>query len=148
MNVGTRLAEVRKKLGLSQAELADLVGVSLRSQKRYESGGRIPDATYLERLRSAGGDVAYVLSGEGVPTETKRYSLMDGNPDADLLARVLAALDGEIERGRLVVNSEKKARSAVTLYRASRRTGVIDPQLVEQVALLAAECRLPSKGPQ
>lgn len=59
-----RLKVEREALGLSQQALAERVGVSLRSQQNYESGSRVPDATYLGALAAAGADVLYVLTGE------------------------------------------------------------------------------------
>lgn len=64
MGVGERIAEERKRLGLSQHAFADRVGVSLSSQKRYEKGDRAPDTGYLEGLKKQGIDVRYVVSGE------------------------------------------------------------------------------------
>ncbi len=58
-----RLQEERKRLALTQQELADLCGVGARSQRNYESGERMPDATYLAALAAAGADVLYVLTG-------------------------------------------------------------------------------------
>lgn len=140
MSVGDRLTEIRKKLGLSQAKFADLVGASLSSQKRYEIGERIPDASYLERVRQAGGDVAYLLSGDGAPPSGKKYySLRDKNPDWELLARVLDGIETEISQSGMTISSEKKSRTVVMLYRAFRASGVIDPQMIKEALCLAAD---------
>lgn len=64
--VGARLTEVRKDLGLSQAAFAELVGVSLSSQRRYENGTRSPDTDYLAGLKRCGIDVDFVLTSIGV----------------------------------------------------------------------------------
>jgi len=61
--VGKRIAEERKRLGLSQAAFAQKVGVSLSSQKRYESGERVPDSSYLEWIILFGIDISYLLTG-------------------------------------------------------------------------------------
>lgn len=61
MTVAQRIAEERKRLGLSQAAFADAVGVSLSSQKRYEKGEREPDTAYLSALAGFGVDVGYVM---------------------------------------------------------------------------------------
>lgn len=61
MSVGKRIAEERKRTGLSQAVFAERVGVSFSSQRRYEDGRSSPDTTYLAALREAGVDVAYIL---------------------------------------------------------------------------------------
>lgn len=41
-DVGSRIAQLRKKSGLSQQQLADLVGTSTSAIGNYESGLRIP----------------------------------------------------------------------------------------------------------
>lgn len=64
MGIGERIAESRRRLGLSQTAFAERVGVSLSSQKRYEGGEREPDTSYIKSLRSLGVDVEYVLTGE------------------------------------------------------------------------------------
>jgi transcriptional regulator with XRE-family HTH domain len=62
-SISTRLREERKRLRLSQGELADLLGIHRNSQARYERGEREPDTAYLEAIGKAGVDVGYVLAG-------------------------------------------------------------------------------------
>ncbi len=62
MNIGKRLVQERKRLGLKQTAFAKQIGVSLSSQKRYESGEREPDTSYLKRAISMGVDVSYILT--------------------------------------------------------------------------------------
>ena len=63
MSFGTRLAEERKRLGLKQAEFADLVGTDVPKQSLYENDRRELRADYLARLAEAGIDIVYVLTG-------------------------------------------------------------------------------------
>lgn len=63
MNIGKRIVEERKRKGLSQTAFAELVGISLSSQRRYETEERAPDTVYLSALSKAGVDIAYVLTG-------------------------------------------------------------------------------------
>lgn len=63
MSLGDRLREVRKEMGLSQTELAEIGGVMRNSQGFYERGTRPPDAGYLEKIAAAGADVVYILTG-------------------------------------------------------------------------------------
>ncbi|MFZ6875395.1 helix-turn-helix domain-containing protein [Undibacterium sp. Di27W] len=62
-DLGDRLRDERKRLGLNQLEFADLGGVKKNAQMNYESGERSPDADYLSALLKAGVDVMYVLTG-------------------------------------------------------------------------------------
>lgn len=63
MSFGTRLAEERKRLGLKQAEFADLVGTDVPKQSLYENDRRELRADYLARLADAKVDIVYILTG-------------------------------------------------------------------------------------
>lgn len=60
----SRLREERKRLGLSQDELATMGGVKLNAQSNYENGKRAPDADYLARMAAQGVDVGFLFTGE------------------------------------------------------------------------------------
>lgn len=62
--LGSRLREERDRLQLSQQELADACGVTMRSQRNYEKDERLPDAAYLAALTQVGVDALYVLAGD------------------------------------------------------------------------------------
>ena len=64
VGIGERIAEERKRIGLSQAAFAERVGVSFSSQRRYENGTRTPDTQYLSALVDAGVDMDFVFSGK------------------------------------------------------------------------------------
>lgn len=49
-DVGQRIAEIRKKLGLSREKFGKLTGVSARTIVRYEKGEYIPPAKFIKRL--------------------------------------------------------------------------------------------------
>ena len=61
---GQRLRAERERLGLSQAEFAELGGVKRSSQHIYENDVRVPDLRYLERVRDAGADLEYLVLGK------------------------------------------------------------------------------------
>ena len=62
MSIAERIVSERKRLGLSQADFAIRLGVSLSTQKRYEKGVRSPDVSYLDSLLRIGVDVLFVLA--------------------------------------------------------------------------------------
>jgi transcriptional regulator with XRE-family HTH domain len=62
--MGSRLREERKRLGMNQTDFAKAIGVHLNTQSRYEKGDRDPDTAYLSAIAKAGVNVAYVLTGE------------------------------------------------------------------------------------
>lgn len=63
--IGSRIAEARRESGgMSQTELGELVGVTIRSVQAWESGEVIP-YRYLRQLESAlGKPAAWFLHGE------------------------------------------------------------------------------------
>ena len=63
MNFGARLAEERKRLGLRQAEFAELVGTDVPKQSLYETGKRELKAPFIAKLADANVDILYVLTG-------------------------------------------------------------------------------------
>jgi transcriptional regulator with XRE-family HTH domain len=63
MGFGARLAEERKRLGLKQADFADLVGTDVPKQSLYENDRRELRADYLARLADAQVDILYILTG-------------------------------------------------------------------------------------
>ncbi|WP_095093784.1 helix-turn-helix domain-containing protein [Pseudomonas sp. Irchel 3A5] len=62
IDIGSRLKQERKRLGLSQKEMGELGGVAANAQGKYESGERAPRADYLAALAKAGVDVLFVLT--------------------------------------------------------------------------------------
>lgn len=66
-DLGSRLKEERKSLGLSQQEFGAIGGVEANAQGKYESGERIPRSDYLAALGKKGVDILYVLSGKRTP---------------------------------------------------------------------------------
>ena len=62
-----RLREERKRLGLTQEELAIIGGVKVSAQSIYERGVRVPNAIYLANIAKAGVDVLYVVTGKRAP---------------------------------------------------------------------------------
>jgi transcriptional regulator with XRE-family HTH domain len=84
--IGARLRQERKRLGLSQREMGLLGGVAANAQGKYESGLRAPKADYLAALARAGVDILYVLTNRRVATLhlDSAFAKVDGvaaNPD-------------------------------------------------------------------
>lgn len=63
-NFGERLRQERKRLGLTQDELAEQGGVKKGAQFNYENGVRNPDTEYLIAIAAIGIDTQYLLHGE------------------------------------------------------------------------------------
>ena len=61
-----RLKQERKKLGLTQAQVAEKCGISGRMWGDYERGVSQPKAELLFQFEKAGIDVNYVMTGKTV----------------------------------------------------------------------------------
>lgn len=68
MNVDffSRLKIERKKLHLSQIEIAERCNVSATTYSNYELGKRKPDAEFLQKFSDIGGDVHFLFTGKKV----------------------------------------------------------------------------------
>ena len=112
MSVGKRIAEERKRLGLSQEAFAELVGVSFSSQRRYEKGEREPDTKYLEALRKAGIDASYVLSGIALE-QRQRNALEHSMEDFGCaFASILKITDSQLIQASKAVNKRLEIPNA------------------------------------
>ena len=63
VTIGDRLREERLQLGMSQTKMADVGGVTKKTQALYEKGERHPDSRYLAAIAEAGADALYILTG-------------------------------------------------------------------------------------
>lgn len=62
-HIADRLLLERKRLGHSQAEMATIGQVHIRTYQLYEKGARVPDAECLAGLYGRGVDILYVVTG-------------------------------------------------------------------------------------
>lgn len=67
--LGARLREERVRLGLTQSELAEIVGIHKNSQGNYENDVKSPDSKYLSGLAEHGFDILYVVTGTRLPPQ-------------------------------------------------------------------------------
>jgi len=75
-----RLREERKRLGLTQAEMAQRGQVRPQSQTLYETGKQAPGLAYFLSLAATGIDVCFLLTGErasGERLSAEENSLID-----------------------------------------------------------------------
>lgn len=65
-DIGVRLARIRESLNLSQAELAEQIGISSRSYQNYEQGKReFPTSLVYQLCSSLGVNSHWLLTGRG-----------------------------------------------------------------------------------
>jgi len=65
MKLCNRLKIARESLRKSQKEMAELLGVGLKSWQIYEQGTSVPGGKVFEALAMMGFDVNWLLTGEG-----------------------------------------------------------------------------------
>ena len=79
--MGDRIAELRHKYGLSQAELARSLGLSVSAIAMYEQGRREPSVSILIALAAAlGVTIDYLLTGQPPQQSTLVPGLVDAPP--------------------------------------------------------------------
>lgn len=62
--ISERLRQERKRLKLTQEQVAEAGNVHRKAQGNYEGGTRAPDAVYLAGIAKLGIDIMYVVTGE------------------------------------------------------------------------------------
>ena len=67
-HVGRRMRERRVALGLTQQEMAELIGVTYQQAHKYEKGAnRVAAGRLLQVARALGVEVGYFFEGLGAP---------------------------------------------------------------------------------
>ena len=74
-----RLREERKKLALSQEQMAAFGGVQRNTQSLYERGERKPDIEYLANIAKAGADILYIITGKHIPIKSSTLNARETN---------------------------------------------------------------------
>ncbi|MDY0011314.1 MAG: helix-turn-helix domain-containing protein [Rhodocyclaceae bacterium] len=134
-DLGGRIREERERLGLSVAKFAAGAGVSDRSQRNYEAGDRLPDASYLVAAGALGADTDFILTGEKAAWRILAESV---TKECEILERVVRDLEEAILQRGLRVDPEKKAKYVVFLYRAARWGAPTHGQVIEEMLTLGS----------
>lgn len=106
--IGARLAICRSEIGVSQAAMAEAIGVSHRAYHSYEKGKRgVPVEALIKMQNQYEVDVAWLLLG------TK--SIRAGH-DFDALKRIEMSLDQYLESANIKIKSEKRGAIVARWY--------------------------------
>ena len=96
VSFGRTIAKLRKKMGLTQTELADMLKVSNKAVSKWENGGGYPEITLLPALSEIlGVSIDYLLKGDtqGIAIAgnilVDIVNLLDKYPEKNMLANVL-----------------------------------------------------------
>ena len=133
MTIGRRIKEERTRLKLKSKEFAEMVECHPVTQSNYETGKRVPDLEYLEKLAAIGVDVGYIVSGQRgqMPLTPEEKELLRLYRSASLpgkAAAVAALTAGGIPaspRQSVTIGGDNKgyvAGEGITVYASAKRT--------------------------
>ena len=87
--MGERIAQLRRSKGLSQAKLAQALGLSTSTIAMYEQGRREPSASTIITLADAlGVTIDYLLTGHPSPKSSAAFGI--DNNHSQLIATIFA----------------------------------------------------------
>lgn len=127
MSIGERIAEERKRLGFTQLAFAEKLGISISSQKRYETNDRAPNIHYISAIADIGADIGYVMTGSRDRRKHLAFAADLDKRTAESLA--LAALDLDTE-------SFAEAVSTIPYDRKNDSNAVLDALINNSPPLL------------
>ena len=120
--IGQNIAELRKKKGLTQEELAEKMCVTAQAVSKWERDASYPDVTVLSALAQAlGVSVAAILEGEQSAPELKEAA-----PDA--IARRVVCIDAHLGPA----NMDAKVQFPVTALKKMMDNGVLKQMIDDE----------------
>ena len=79
-NIGKFIRENRKKMGLSQAELAEKLGVTYQAVSKWENGKNLPDMLVLKELSDLFNvNIDEILNGKEQKKKSNKMYLIINN---------------------------------------------------------------------
>lgn len=147
-SIGERLRSERSRIGLTQAQMAERLGVSLRTQLAWEKGDSTPNAEHLALAAQAGADVQFVVSGlaeiEEIRTSkvvarepTSVYGRGPPVPDRQRLARALAAVAEGLAGSERTLPPERYADLVLATYDLIADPAATPGQVVKLIRAVA-----------
>ena len=125
--IGGRLKQWRIALGLTQAQLAERLGVHIGVLKKYEQGLNVPGGEALAAIAKTGVDMRWLLTGEGEmlpkPAPDKAFEAI---PYARRLEKIGLLLAGMTEQEAAAVLDEMFARASSAAEAARLRRALTD----------------------
>ena len=91
--IGWRIARARKERGLTQEELAELIGVSPRSIQGYEAGKVVPYRRLAQLAEVTNRELAWILEGDAAATAID---------DPEVLERLVTAVEDVSEQAKRI----------------------------------------------
>lgn len=129
---GSRLAQERKRLGLSQRDLAERMGIGRSAVGMIETDRSPLDAERLVSLGDHGFDVLFVLTGERGHVAAGRLL------DWDLCIAIYQRIDAWSKRRGVRLPDEKVAVLVKLLYLQAALRGTLDDTTFNESMRIAA----------
>lgn len=130
MSIGGRIFEIRKALGLNQADVATELGISHGALVNYEKGLREPPASvilgFADKYKVS---AAWVLTGEGRPDQAS----LD-----ETYARSIATAWTYLSRGGDEVEKDALIKLGAALFQYLLEHGEISDAMSEKLLSLSA----------
>ena len=129
MSMGSRIAEARRKCGMTQESLAEKVGVSFQAVSTWENDKNLPDTEHLKKLAGALGVTVDSLMDEG----ERGWELKPMTPDPDHMYTYIKAKAqaGKLEQTLKVLPFVREKHSA---QKRKSKTGEV-PYIVHPLTL-------------
>ncbi|WP_086381999.1 helix-turn-helix domain-containing protein [Caballeronia sordidicola] len=127
-SIGARLLSERERIGLTQSRVCEITGVSRKTQFTYETGARLPDASYLAAIDAAGLDLLYIVTGRR----------MNGSINDALLQDVLRRVDDAVAEANSKMTVEIKARLISLVYLTASESGRVDQEVLNKAVQLVS----------
>lgn len=132
--IGSRLATVRSRIGLSQDAFAQALGVSKRAYINYERGEREPPAGLFKAIYDLYG-IDYLWLMSGTDPEPQKAGVEGVN--FSLIVEVVGELEKQLAVIGRVMKPEHKARVIRALYQFGLENGRITKDVVASVLEVA-----------
>lgn len=125
-SIGARLRLWRISLGLTQAQLAERLGVHIGVLKKYEQGVNVPGGEVLAAIAKTGVNMTWLLTGEGeMRVQVPDTPDISSSPYARRWEKIMALVEGiEDEEERAAFLDELFARARQTAELADLRRAV------------------------
>jgi transcriptional regulator with XRE-family HTH domain len=127
---GLRLKEERKRLGLTQPEMAKIGGIGKGSQIGYEGGVRPPDLEYLKRISEVGADIMFIMSGRGIE------QIVSEKFDWKIHDQVLKIVEKHLDKSSVPIDFEKKMNLLRLYFHQSQKSKIVDEEFIQQALQL------------
>lgn len=130
--IGARIREERKRLGLTQQQFADGLGIGRSALALYETDRTTPDLLFGQRAKANGIDTWYIMNAErGVEASVDLF-------DWSLFTGIILGIRSWCAKEQVSLPVEKEIAVARVLYKHFCSEGLIDQLVMDDMLRLAA----------